>query len=394
MSGRGSIVFAITARDLASKAIGGINTRLSKMGTAGKIAAVGIGVAATAASALAALGIQAAEAAAKDERDTVRLNSALKARGIFTDDLKSKIDEQTKAMAAYGITDDQVRAGIETGSRFFKKQKDILKANTVAADVAAVTGKSLADVMMIIGKGTQGSTRGLSGLGIEVKKGAKLQDILTAASGKYAGAAKDIANTTSGKFAAAQITMSEMFEKLGYSLLPVANKALDFFSKEILPAVSDAMDKLGPVIETVAGFIFDELIPAIKRLYTKHLQPLIDSVVELATKLWGDGKGPLAIAVALIGVAFKILEGIIGAVMDKITQIIDLINTLLDLMDKFGKLARENPLLGSGIGLPTTVIGPNGQPVTINLSIGENKFDSIVTDSLDRQQRHRAGGNP
>jgi hypothetical protein len=394
MSGRGSIVFAITARDLASKAIGGINTRLSKMGTAGKIAAVGIGVAATAASALAALGIQAAEAAAKDERDTVRLNSALKARGIFTDDLKSKIDEQTKAMAAYGITDDQVRAGIETGSRFFKKQKDILKANTVAADVAAVTGKSLADVMMIIGKGTQGSMRGLLGLGIEVKKGAKLQDILTAASGKYAGAAKDIANTTSGKFAAAQITMSEMFEKLGYSLLPVANKALDFLSKDVLPAVADAMDKLGPIIETVAGFIFDTLVPAIKNLYTKHLKPLIDSVVELAKKLWGDGKGPLAIAVNLIGVAFGILNKIIEGVMDNITKIIKLITTLLDLMDKFAKLARENPTLGSGIGLPTTVIGTNGQPVTINLSIGENKFDSVVTDSLDRQQRHRAGGNP
>jgi hypothetical protein len=394
MSGRGSIVFAITARDLASKAIGGINTRLSKMGTAGKIAAVGIGVAATAASALAALGIQAAEAAAKDERDTVRLNSALKARGIFTDDLKSKIDEQTKAMAAYGITDDQVRAGIETGSRFFKKQKDILKANTVAADVAAVTGKSLADVMMIIGKGTQGSTRGLSGLGIEVKKGAKLQDILTAASGKYAGAAKDIANTTSGKFAAAQITMSEMFEKLGYSLLPVANKALDFLSKDVLPAVSDAMDKLGPVIETVAGFIFDTLVPAIKNLYTKHLQPLIDSVVELAKKLWDDGKGPLAVAVSAIGLAFEVLNGFIAGVMDSITSVIKLITTLLDLMGKFGDLAAENKLLGSGVGLPTTVIGTSGQPVTVNLSIGEEKFDTVVTDSIERSGYRRGGGNP
>jgi hypothetical protein len=396
MAGRGSIVFAITARDFASKAIGGINARLSKMGTAGKVAAVGIGVAATAASALAALGIEAAKAAAQDERDTVRLNAALKARGILTDDLKGKIDEQTQAMAALGFTDDQVRAGIETGSRFFKKQQDILKANSVAADVAAVTGQSLSDVMMAIGRGVNGSTRGLTSLGIKVKDGAKLQDILTAATEKYGGASKEIANTTSGKFAAAQIKISEAFESLGYSLLPTASKVLDLIGTRVLPAVVAAFDKLGPVIESVAGFLFDTLVPAISELYDKHLSPLIDAVGNLATRLWGNGSGPLAIAIAAIGKAFEVFAGIVGGIVDTITTLIKLIERALELFGQFGDVARENPMLGSGVGLPSgvSIPGYGGVSTTVNLSIGQDKFDEVVTGSLERNGFRRGYGTP
>ena len=352
-------------------------------------------VAATAATALAALGVEAAKAAIKDERDTARLNAALKARGILTDDLKGKIDEQTRAMAALGITDDQVRAGIETGSRFFKSQTDILQANTVAADIAAVTGQSLSEVMMAIGRGVNGSTRGLTSLGIKVKEGAKLQDILTAATKKYGGASKEIANTTAGKFAAAQIRISEAFEKLGYSLLPTVSKVLDLFGTRILPAVEGAFAKLGPVIESIAGFLFDTLVPAISELYDKHLAPLIDEVGKLATALWGDGSGPLAIAVGAIGKAFEVFAGIVGGIVDTITILIKLIERALELFGAFGNAARSNPVLGSGVALPSgvSIPGYGGISTTVNLSIGQDKFDEVVTGSLERAG-FRRGGTP
>ena len=77
MASTGSIVFAITARDLASKSIGAVNKSLGKMGTAGKLAKIGLSVAAAAASAFAKIVYDSIKAAAAEELGVVRLNAAL-----------------------------------------------------------------------------------------------------------------------------------------------------------------------------------------------------------------------------------------------------------------------------------------------------------------------------
>ena len=263
MAGKASVNFTIAATDAASGAIGKVNKSLGGLSKAGQGAKIALGAAAAATAALAVIAVAAAVSAAKDERDTIRLNAALKARGLLTDELTKGITDQIKSMATLGFTDDQVRAGIEVGSRFFKDRADILKANATAANIAAVTGMTLEEAMMTLGKATKGQTRGLKALGIEVKKGATAQDILTAANAKYAGTAAEIANSTSGKFAAAQIQMNEAFEKLGYRLLPIANKALSFLSEKIIPAIESAFDTLGPIIETISKFFEQTLAPAI-----------------------------------------------------------------------------------------------------------------------------------
>jgi hypothetical protein len=229
----GGIVFALTARDLASKAVGKVNNSLGKLGTAGKLAAVGIGFASAATAALGKIALDAVQAAAQDERQAILLNAALKQRGLFTEDLNDKIKEQILSMGALGIADDQVRAGLEVGSRFFTDQATLLQANAVAADIAAVTGQDLAEVMSTIGKGAMGQTRGLKVLGIQVEKGATIQDILTAATTKYGGTAAEIANSTSGKFARSQVRFNETMEELGYRLLPTVNKVMDFLRRTV-----------------------------------------------------------------------------------------------------------------------------------------------------------------
>jgi hypothetical protein len=263
MAGKASVNFTIAATDAASGQINKVNKSLGGLSKAGQGAKIALGAAAAATAALAAISIAAVTAAAKDERDTIRLNAALKARGLLTADLTKGITDQIKSMATLGFTDDQVRAGIEVGSRFFKDRATILKANATAANIAAVTGMTLEEAMMTLGKATKGQTRGLKALGIEVKKGATAQDILTAANAKYAGTASEIANSTSGKFATAQIQLNEAFEKLGYKLLPIANKALDFFSNTIMPAVESALNAVAPIIETISNFFENTLAPAI-----------------------------------------------------------------------------------------------------------------------------------
>lgn len=399
MAGAGSVVFAITARDAASAAIGKVNKSLGGLGKAGQLASAGLGIAASAGAALATIGIAAAKAAMDDERDTLRLNAALKSRGLLSADLTQKINDQIAAAAELGFTDDQVRAGIEVGSRFFKKQSDILKVNAVAQNIAAVTGQDLAEVISAIGKGARGQTRGLTSLGISVKKGAKLQDILTAATAKYGGAAAEIAGSTSGKFAAMQIKLNEAFESLGYQLLPIVNQAFDFFSKEVMPRVQTVMSALGPVITGIAAYFTDVLAPAATKMYKDHIEPLIKSVSDLAVALWDNGNGPLAIALSAIGGAAEVLNGILGLVLDTIKLIVDAVTTALTLLGKLGDQSRANATKpqaptsttaqgGYAAGAYAGAMGGSGGSGylynNVSLTIGTQKQDELVSGSLRR----------
>jgi len=295
--------FVIAAKDAATKPLGNVGKAMGKLKSVGVAAFASIATAAiAAAAALIAFAADAIRAAAEDEKATIRLNAALKARGYQMDQLTPKVDEQIKAMARLGFTDDDVRAGLEVGSRFFKNQNNLLKANAVAANISAATGKDLASVMMTIGKGAQGSTRGLLALGIEVEKGAKLKDILRLADEKYLGVADEVANSTSGKFAAAQIRFNEAIESFGSKLLPMVNEALAFLTEKALPAFESLMADLGPVVSD---------------LVDNYVRPLVDSVGELFA-IFDSGEGSiniLTLALAPLKLALEAIKFVIDAIV-------------------------------------------------------------------------------
>jgi hypothetical protein len=356
--------FVIKAKDAATGPLGKIGGAMGKLKSSAGAAFRAIAAGAIAAgAAIAGFAIAGIKAAAEDERSTILLNSALKARGFQLDQLAPKIEEQIKAMARLGFTDDQVRAGLEVGSRFFKNQTRLLEANSVAANVAAATGKSLADVMMIFGKAVQGQTRGLKTLGIEVEKDAKLKDILSAATAKYAGIADELANSTSGKFAAAQITFNEQMEALGYRFLPAVSDAMTFLGDTVLPITDELFKTLGDTVTgfagkltekggvvdsvlAVVGPIGERLNVALGDTGTK-IGELVGKVGELVVALWDDGEGPLAIAVSAIGGIFETFITILNGVIDVITFVIDLATEALRILDELGGRA------GDQAGLPS-----------------------------------------
>jgi hypothetical protein len=295
MSADRSANFVIKAKDAATGPLGKVGGAMGKLKSASSKAFKVIGAAALAAgAALVAFAANAIMAAAEDEKATIRLNAALKARGFEMDKLTPKVDEQIKAMARLGFTDDDVRAGLEIGSRFFKNQNNLLKANAVAANISAATGKDLATVMMALGKGAQGSTRGLLALGIEVEKGAKLKDILRLADEKYLGVAEEVANSTSGKFAAAQIRFNEAIESFGSKLLPMVNEALTFLTETALPAFEGLMETLGPIV----GDLVDN-----------YVRPLVNSVGELFA-IFDNGEGSISILTIALAPLQLALQGI------------------------------------------------------------------------------------
>lgn len=362
---KGVMNLVIKAIDNATPTLRKIGKGFGGLKSASITAFKGIAAASAAfGAALVAFGVSAVKAALDDERSTLRLNAALKARGILTDGLKKKIDAQIESMAALGIADDQVRAGIETASRFFTKQNDILAVNAAAADIAAVTGQDLAEVVTAIGKGARGSTRGLVALGIQVKKGARLQDILTATTAKYGGIAKEIADSTSGRLASAQIRFNEAVEKFGYKIMPIFEQGLNFITDTALPAFEKALDEVAPVITKTVD---------------EHVIPLIESLSNLEKSLGITG-GEFKFFATATEIALKPLASLLDAMriaVDAIAAGIRFINGAPD-----PSIPR---LPGFGNTLPPSYPGaPAYTPPPLTVNIGGKDVDGVVRDSMGR----------
>jgi hypothetical protein len=364
----------ISARDAASGNINKVNKSL-------KALQFGFAAAGVAAAALAKFAFDAVRAAAEDEMSNARLNAALKARGFLTDDLATKIKAQTVAMAGLGITDDQVRAGIEVGSRFFADQTTILEANSVAADVAAVTGQSLADVVTLIGKGAQGQLKGLRALGIQVNKGATAQEILSAISAKYSGIADEIANTTGGKYLSAQVQLNEKFEEFGYTLLPAVNGALEFMTNTVLPALETQFSRIGVAVDKVTEDHFNPLQVEIDRLSLSFGS--MEGFLDYGSPEYWDRQ-------------FKPLRDALDGARIAIKAYNDAYEWFLRLQGK--PIPSELALTPTGSGYTVnsqgqTVATGGSTTVTTTVNIGTEKVDTVVSEAMRRINPGGRGGN-
>lgn len=407
-SATSSAVFAIIAKDAASAVMGKVGQSMGRLrsaaGTAFRAMAAG---AAAAAAAIGALAISAIKSAAEDEKATIRLNAALKARGFEMDTLNPKIEEQIKAFQRLGMTDDDVRAGLEVGSRFFTKQNQLLKANAIAADIAAATGKDVSTVMMALGRGAQGSTRGLAALGIEVEKGASKQDILRAASEKYAGVADEIANSTAVKFEAAQIRLNEAMENMGAKLLPVVNDALSFLTTNVLPLAEEALAGLGDAIANtitgltapggmvesvgkVVGSIVEGFKPELEAVITALTGPdgLFTAVGKLIGALWGDGEGALAFAFKALGLAIEAAFALAKPFFDALTWLVNNITNVVNALNKVSgaesqakiRTSQDVAAASNVFGMGANTGGGGGFTANLNVSL-DGKTIAQSTDS-------------
>ena len=259
--------FVIAAKDAATKPLGNVGKAMGKLKGAAVTAFKAIGTAAlVAAAAITAFVADSIKGAIEDERSTILTNAALKARGFELDKIGPKIEEQIKAMQRYGKTDDEVRAGLEVGSRYFKNQTKLLKANETAAYISSVTGRDLADVMGMIGKAANGQTRGLAALIGPIEKGAKFTDILAQSNTAFKETADALADSISGKAVTAQIAFNEEMDKFGNQFLPYLTDGLKFVMEKVLPEFQRILGEVGPIFTDIAD---------------NYIGPLFDSVAEL-----------------------------------------------------------------------------------------------------------------
>ena len=285
--------FVIAAKDAATKPLGNVGKAMGNLQrtavTAFKGIATAVGVTA---AAIAGFTVDAIRGAIEDERSSILLNAALKARGFELDKLTPKIEEQIVAARRLGIADDRVRAGLEVGSRFFKSQTKLIKANELAMTISAVTGEDLESVMAKIGKAANGSTRGLAALIGPIEEGAKFTDIYAQGMGKFNGIADELANSTSGKLLTAQEEFNEAMDDFGSQFLPVVSEVLTFIVEEALPAFKGLLDDIGPVMSDIVD---------------NYVRPLVDSVGQLFSLFEKSDFNPFILA--LDGVKL-VLDGI------------------------------------------------------------------------------------
>ena len=378
----GQAVFAVVAKDAATKTLNGVGKSFGSLKRTGINALRGIATASVvAATALAGFTIGAIKAAADEELQIIRLNAALKARGFALDEIGPKVEAEILALRRFGIADTEVREGLESGSRFFKNQEKLFKASSIAANIAAATGDDYATILLNIGKAAKGgSSKGLKQYFGELKDGIKLTDIGRLANEKYAGVAEEVAKSTATKFFAAQEALNDEFEAFGVQFLPRVTEGLKFFTENILPGLSKLFSEVGPII----GDVID-----------KYIVPLVTSFDELAKTMgFEDGFGFLIGAIEVALTPLKVALSLIKGLIDGINEAFKLFNSLSS--SKTGALlsgnARTQYLSGGNLGVASPMGGTSSYLQTsIDFSIGTQKQDKLVSDSLIRQGTGRRG---
>ena len=468
MGSSAQVTFAFLAKDVASGTIRGLSKTISGLGSvAGKVggilktglkvgfAALG-GVITGAGAALAKFTKDAIEGAAAE----AKVVSVLKSRGLATKANIAAMEEMVKAGERLAFNGDEIRGSLQTATQFTNNFAKAQKIATVAQDLSRAKNISLERATTIVGKAFSGNTKALKNYGIELKEGVKGQKALDEVTGSFGGTAKAYATTTEGAFKAVGIAVQQAGERAVEPFIPIINELLDIFLTKGIPiiesvsgAIAGFIEKnkelistviqtavgfitnLIPVLVEVGSFIFGTVVPAIVGFIEKLTAPggvtdsigkvvggimadlvpafgtffdgvskLVGKVFELVGVLWGDGTGPLAIAVQAIGGAFSIVLQILGNIGGAIAGAIDFVM-------KLGKAIMDSPIgflikaiaglvggaagaIGGAFGLggntgvvPAAVTSGNGRDavggqynVSTSVTFGNDAYSSINTN--------------
>jgi hypothetical protein len=160
---------------------------------------------------------------------------------------------------ATGVADDQLRPAL---GRLVRSTGDAEKAQellAIALDVSTATGKPLETVAAALSKGFDGNTAALGKLGIGLSAAELKTMTFTDVQGKltdlFGGAAARNAETYSGRIARMQVAFDEAKETLGFALLPILQKFIDFINKYALPIITSFSDAFSGKENGLGGVI-------------------------------------------------------------------------------------------------------------------------------------------
>jgi phage-related protein len=205
----------------------------AKAGFAIKKAAVPAGIAL---AALGAAAFDATKAAIEDQAAQEQLARTLATSTKATNtQVKAVEDFITQTSMAASVSDDELRPALAILAR---GTGDLTKAQQglgLALDVAAGTGKPLAQVSEALSKAYAGNLKGLNALDPRmkelIKNGATAEEAIAVLSKTFKGDAAASADTAAGRFKGLGIALDETKESVGAALLPAVEKILPVLQK-------------------------------------------------------------------------------------------------------------------------------------------------------------------
>jgi hypothetical protein len=326
-----------------STEVEGFGGKLEKFG---KMAAAAFAAAAVAAAAYATkLAIDGVKAAIEDEAAQVRLAGALeRATGATREQIAAVEQQITKTALATGVADDQLRPAlarlaVSTGDT--AKAQDLLN---MALDIAQATGKPVESVANALAKAYDGNTTSLGKLGIGLSAAELKTMSFTEVQGKlsdlFGGAAAANAETFQGRMARLKVAFDEAKETIGFALLPIIERLVDFVVNQVVPNFEKFASAFDPIKEAIIEN---------KDSFETLFNFIGDYVIPILTTLAGG-------ALKVVGEVFGKIIGIIANAIDKIEEFVnkvrDMVNKVIELYNRI-PLAPNLGLLGGGGGFAT-----------------------------------------
>jgi hypothetical protein len=295
----------------------------------GKVAAAAFAAAAAAAVAYAGkLAIDGVKAAIEDEAAQVRLAGALeRATGATRDQIAAVEQQITKTALATGVADDQLRPALARLAISTGDTAEAQKLLNLALDVAQATGKPVETVANALGKAYDGNTASLGKLGIGLSaaelKTMSFTDVQGKLSELFGGAAAANAETFQGRMARLRVAFDEAKESIGFALLPIIERLVDFIVNQVVPN----FQKFAKAFDPIKKAIMDnkESFQTLFNFIGDYVIPILTTLAGGALRVVGEVFGKI---ISIIGAAIDKISDFVGAVRDMVNAVISAYNRL------------------------------------------------------------------
>ena len=340
-----------------------VDTFGDKMGKVGKMVGAAFAAAAAAAGAYAIkIGIEGVKAAIEDEKAQTQLALALEnATGATKAQIAATEQSILQMSLASGVADDSLRPAL---GRLVRSTGDITKAQdllSTALDVATATGKPLESVANALGRAYDGNTTSLGRLGIGLSaaelKTMNFTQVQSKLTDLFGGAAARNADTYAGRIARMQVAFDEAKETIGFALLPILEKVINFINQNALPVInafSGAFSLngggLGGVITTLGNIIttvFTPIINGLIKAFNYVKEAIGDNLATFKTFGTYIATYLAPVVGTVLGGALQVAGKIAGGVIDVIAGVVKILNGLIS-----GAVAGINALISAYNAIP------------------------------------------
>lgn len=193
--------------------------------------------------------MMAVNAAAEDQRGQELLANQIRQTTYATEQQIAAIEGQiSKLEYSAAVADDQLRPALANLVRATGSLTDSQTLLQIALDISAATGKDLNDVTVALGKAATGNIGALTRLGIPIdentKKSKDFNEAIKGVAKTFEGASATSVDTFDGRMRQLRIGIDNVIESLGYVLMPIFEKMVEFVSTKIVPALQLFVDNL------------------------------------------------------------------------------------------------------------------------------------------------------